>query len=433
MTSSWVPDVTPESPFSLANIPFGIISTKDEPTPRPAVAIGTHALDLKALDGGIGLGEIVPELKGHEHVFQQTTLNAFAALGRPIHQQVRKALRDLLTSGSSSQVAQQLQENAELRQKALIPLSQVKMHMPMAIGDYTDFYAGYHHAFAVGSMFRGPAAALQPNYTHLPVGYHGRASSIVVSGTPVRRPWGQILLDPAAEPKQPTTAPCRRLDFELELGCFISKSNEQGTPVGIDEAEHHIFGYVLLNDWSARDIQSWEYVPLGPFNSKNFASTISPWVVLADALEPFRTKGIENKTPVQDYMKEKKAETAIDINLEVDITTPEGDTTTITRTSAKQLMWSFPQMIAHHTLGGCNMRTGDMLGSGTISGTEPDARGSLLELSEGGKKDVMLYGMDMRRFLKDGDTITLRGTCGGSGERVGFGECTGRIYSAIQR
>ncbi|KAK7995084.1 hypothetical protein PG990_013857 [Apiospora arundinis] len=433
MTSSWVPDVTPESPFSLANIPFGIISTKDEPTPRPAVAIGTHALDLKALDGGIGLGEIVPELKGHEHVFQQTTLNAFAALGRPIHQQVRKALRDLLTSGSSSQAAQQLQENAELRQKALIPLSQVKMHMPMAIGDYTDFYAGYHHAFAVGSMFRGPAAALQPNYTHLPVGYHGRASSIVVSGTPVRRPWGQILLDPAAEPKQPTTAPCRRLDFELELGCFISKSNEQGTPVGIDEAEHHIFGYVLLNDWSARDIQSWEYVPLGPFNSKNFASTISPWVVLADALEPFRTKGIENKTPVQDYMKEKKAETAIDINLEVDITTPEGDTTTITRTSAKQLMWSFPQMIAHHTLGGCNMRTGDMLGSGTISGTEPDARGSLLELSEGGKKDVMLYGMDMRRFLKDGDTITLRGTCGGSGERVGFGECTGRIYSAIQR
>ncbi|KAK6836379.1 hypothetical protein PG987_006874 [Apiospora arundinis] len=433
MTSSWVPDVTPESPFSLANIPFGIISTKDEPTPRPAVAIGTHALDLKALDGGIGLGEIVPELKGHEHVFQQTTLNAFAALGRPIHQQVRKALRDLLTSGSSSQVAQQLQENAELRQKALIPLSQVKMHMPMAIGDYTDFYAGYHHAFAVGSMFRGPAAALQPNYTHLPVGYHGRASSIVVSGTPVRRPWGQILLDPAAKPKQPTTAPCRRLDFELELGCFISKSNEQGTPVGIDEAEHHIFGYVLLNDWSARDIQSWEYVPLGPFNSKNFASTISPWVVLADALEPFRTKGIENKTPVQDYMKEKKAETAIDINLEVDITTPEGDTTTITRTSAKQLMWSFPQMIAHHTLGGCNMRTGDMLGSGTISGTEPDARGSLLELSEGGKKDVMLYGMDMRRFLKDGDTITLRGTCGGSGERVGFGECTGRIYSAIQR
>ncbi|KAK6858211.1 hypothetical protein PG995_005910 [Apiospora arundinis] len=420
MTSSWVPDVTPESPFSLANIPFGIISTKDEPTPRPAVAIGTHALDLKALDGGIGLGEIVPELKGHEHVFQQTTLNAFAALGRPIHQQVRKALRDLLTSGSSSQAAQQLQENAELRQKALIPLSQVKMHMPMAIGDYTDFYAGYHHAFA-------------PNYTHLPVGYHGRASSIVVSGTPVRRPWGQILLDPAAEPKQPTTAPCRRLDFELELGCFISKSNEQGTPVGIDEAEHHIFGYVLLNDWSARDIQSWEYVPLGPFNSKNFASTISPWVVLADALDPFRTKGIENKTPVQDYMKEKKAETAIDINLEVDITTPEGDTTTITRTSAKQLMWSFPQMIAHHTLGGCNMRTGDMLGSGTISGTEPDARGSLLELSEGGKKDVMLYGMDMRRFLKDGDTITLRGTCGGSGERVGFGECTGRIYSAIQR
>lgn len=320
MTASWVPDVTPESPFSLANIPFGIISTKDDPTPHLAVAIGTYALDLKALSDGIGLGEIVPELKGHENVFQQTTLNAFAALGRPAHQQVRKAIRDLLTAGTPNQAAKQLQENADLRQKALVPLRQVTMHMPMAIGDYTDFYAGYHHAFAVGSMFRGPAAALQPNYTHLPVGYHGRASSIVVSGTPVRRPWGQILLDPAAEPKRPTTAPCRRLDFELELGCFISKSNEQGTPVRIEEAEDHIFGYVLLNDWSARDIQSWEYVPLGPFNSKNFASTISPWVVLTDALEPFRTKGIDNETPVQDYMKESKAETAIDINLEVDIT-----------------------------------------------------------------------------------------------------------------
>ncbi|KAK8054563.1 hypothetical protein PG994_009630 [Apiospora phragmitis] len=431
MTSSWVPDVTPETPFSLANIPFGVISTKDDPTPRPAIAIGMHALDLKALNAGIGLGEIVPELKGHEHVFQQTTLNEFAALGRPLHQQVRQALRDLLTAGSSH--ASKLQDNDELKQKALIPLSQVKMHMPMAIGDYTDFYAGYHHAYAVGAMFRGPAAALQPNYTHLPVGYHGRASSIVVSGTPVRRPWGQILLDPTADPKQPTTAPCRRLDFELELGCFISKPNEQGTPVGIGEAEDHIFGYVLLNDWSARDIQSWEYVPLGPFNSKNFASTISPWVVLADALEPFRARGIENKAPVQDYMKEAKAETSIDISLEVDITTPGGDTTTITRTSAKQLMWSFPQMIAHHTLGGCNMRTGDMLGSGTISGTEPGERGSLLELSEGGKKDVMLYGMDMRRFLKDGDTVTIRGVCGGRGERVGFGECTGRIYSAVQR
>ncbi|KAK7959230.1 uncharacterized protein PG986_004084 [Apiospora aurea] len=414
-SSSWVPGVTPDTPFSLANIPFGVISTKDDPTPRPAVAIGSNALDMKALNGGIWLGELVPELKGHEHVFQQTTLNAFAALGRPVHQQVRKALRDLLTAGSSH--AAKLQDNEELRQKALIPLSQAKMHMPMAIGDYTDFYAGYHHAFAVGSMFRGPAAALQPNYTHLPVGYHGRASSIVVSGTPVRRPWGQILLDPAAEPKQPTTAPCRRLDFELELGCFISTPNEQGTPVGIGDAEDHIFGYVLLNDWSARDIQSWEYVPLGPFNSKNFASTISPWVVLADALEPFRAKGIENKTPVQDYMKEDKAETAIDISLEVDITTDV----------------VVPQMIAHHTLGGCNMRTGDLLGSGTISGTEPGERGSLLELSEGGKKDVMLYGMDMRRFLKDGDTVTIRGVCGGNGEKVGFGECTGRIYSAVQR
>ena len=194
------------------------------------------------------------------------------------------------------------------------------MHLPMAIGDYTDFYAGRHHAYAVGLMFRGPEDALQPNYTHLPVGYHGRASSIVVSGTPIRRPRGQIILDPAAQPKQPTTAPSRRLDIELELGCLIATPNEMGDAIDVNRAEDHIFGYVLLNDWSARDIQTWEYVPLGPFNSKNFASTVSPWVVLADALEPFRTRGVENETPLQDYLKEGREDTVFDIHLEVDLT-----------------------------------------------------------------------------------------------------------------
>ncbi|KAK3492644.1 uncharacterized protein B0T23DRAFT_380147 [Neurospora hispaniola] len=303
------------------------------------------------------------------------------------------------------------------------------MHLPMVIGDYTDFYAGYHHAYAVGVMFRGPENALQPNYTHLPVGYHGRASSIVVSGTPVRRPVGQILQDPKADPKRPTVAPTQRLDIELELGCFISKSNPLGQPVGIDEAEEHVFGYVLLNDWSARDIQAWEYVPLGPFNGKNFATTISPWVVLADALEPFRTKGIENPTPVQEYLKEKKEATVYDIHLEVDLTTPEGNTSTVAKTNGKNLMWSFPQMIAHHTLGGCPLRPGDLLGSGTISGPVPEQSGSLLELSEGGKREFQLSGgNETRTFLKDGDTVTLRGFCvGEAGGRVGFGECTGRV------
>ncbi|KAI0129840.1 hypothetical protein BJ170DRAFT_578648 [Xylariales sp. AK1849] len=429
--TTWVPDVSPQSPFSLANIPFGIIRTQADSTLRPAVAIGSYVLDLKALSSDSKkLSELAKGLEGHEDVFSQSTLNAFAALGRPVHREVRKAIQELLAL--DTKFPDVLKENEQLRKKALIPQSKVKMHLPMSIGDYTDFYAGYHHAYAVGVMFRGPSNALQPNYNHLPVGYHGRASSIVISGTPIRRPWGQILLDPAAEPKQPTTAPSRRLDIELELGCFIAKPNTLGESVSIVNAEDHIFGYVLLNDWSARDIQAWEYVPLGPFNGKNFASTISPWVVLADALEPFRTKGLENKTPLQNYLKESRAETAFDIELQINLTTPEGDTTTIGTTSSKHLMWSFPQMIAHHTLGGCPMNTGDLLGSGTISGTEPSERGSLLEMSEGGKRDIHLYGMDVRKFLKDGDAVTLRGLCGKPGEKVGFGDCTGWIYSASQ-
>ncbi|KAI1846337.1 hypothetical protein JX266_007542 [Neoarthrinium moseri] len=429
--TTWVPDVSPESPFSLANIPFGIITTEHDSAPRAAVAIGSHVVDLKALSGSKEFAEAATTIPGLGDVFSQPTLNAFAALGRPVHQQLRALLQDILSSDTKHPAV--LRDNAELRQRALVPQAKVKMHLPMDIRDYTDFYAGYHHAYNVGVLFRGPANALQPNYTHLPVGYHGRASSIVVSGTPIRRPWGQILLDPAAEPKQPTTAPCRRLDIELELGCFIAKPNALGEPVKVEEAEEFIFGYVLLNDWSARDIQAWEYVPLGPFNGKNFGSTISPWVVLADALEPFRTKGFENKTQLQDYLKEAKEETALDIELQIDLTTVEGDTTTIGVTSAKQLMWSFPQMIAHHTLGGCPLNTGDMLGSGTISGTKPSERGSLLEMSEGGKKDINLAGMHVRRFLKDGDTITLRGVCGKEGARVGFGDCTGTIFPAIQR
>lgn len=317
MSSTWVPDVSPETPFSIANIPFGIISTTNDPAPHAAIAIGQYVLDLKVLGTHDSFTSIVPSLKDKVGVFSEPTLNAFAALGRTVHREVRGAIQDLLSS--ETKYPEILRENEELRQKALLPQRLVKMHLPMSIGDYTDFYAGYHHAYAVGVMFRGPDNALQPNYTHLPVGYHGRASSIVVSGTTIRRPNGQILLDPTAQPKQPTTGPSRRLDIELELGCFIARPNEMGSPIKIADAEEHIFGYVLLNDWSARDIQTWEYVPLGPFNGKNFASTISPWVVLADALEPFRTKGIENKTSLQAYLKEEREESVFDIELEVDI------------------------------------------------------------------------------------------------------------------
>ena len=318
MASTWVPDVSPESPFSLVNIPFGIISTAEDAARRVAVAIGSQVLDLKAISSHQAFSEIFPSLVGHENVFSQPTLNDFAALGRATHRGVRGAIRDLLAAETSRPDV--LRDNESLRSKALISQKKVTMHLPMAIGDYTDFYAGRHHAFAVGCMFRGPEDALQPNYTHLPVGYHGRASSIVVSGTPIRRPRGQIILDASAQPKQPTTAPCRRLDMELELGCLIATPNEMGEAIDVNSAEDHIFGYVLLNDWSARDIQTWEYVPLGPFNSKNFASTISPWVVLADALEPFRTKAIENETPLQEYLKEGQEDAVFDIELEVDLT-----------------------------------------------------------------------------------------------------------------
>ncbi|KAI0894689.1 Fumarylacetoacetase [Annulohypoxylon nitens] len=428
MASTWVPDVSPDTPFSLANIPFGIVSSSADPAPHAAIAIGSHVLDLKVLSSHPSFDDIFPALKSHSGVFSKPTLNEFAALGRSVHQEVRKAIQDLLSSETSQ--PEILKDNAELREKALLPQRNVKMHLPMSIGDYTDFYAGFHHAYAVGALFRGPQKALQPNYTHLPVGYHGRASSIVVSGTPIKRPVGQILIDPTAEPKQPTTAPSRRLDIELELGCFISIPNEMGSPIKVTEAEDHIFGYVILNDWSARDIQTWEYIPLGPFNGKNFATTISPWVVLADALEPFRTRPIDNWTPLQPYLNEGKEENIFDIELQIDLITPQGDPTTISTTSSKYLMWSFPQMIAHHSLGGCPMRTGDILGTGTISGPSLNERGSLLELSEGGKKDVLLYGMDVRRFLKDGDTVVIRGICGKPGEKVGFGECVGRILSA---
>jgi len=318
MASSWVPDIDESSDFSLANIPFGIVSTQQDPSPHAATAIGTYILDLKVLAANVDLPSLFPSLDGHVDVFSKPTLNAFAQLGRKVHREVRQGIQDLLSTETKH--PEILRDNAPLRDKALLPQTSVKMHLPMEIGDYTDFYAGYHHAYAVGVMFRGPDNALQPNYTHLPVGYHGRASSIVVSGTPIRRPVGQFLLDPKADPKQTTVGPSRKLDVELEFGCFIAKPNDMGEPISVQDAEEHIFGYVLLNDWSARDIQAWEYVPLGPFNGKNFGSTVSPWVVLADALEPFRSAGIENKTPLQDYLKENKKENVFDIQLEVDLT-----------------------------------------------------------------------------------------------------------------
>ncbi|KAK1593406.1 fumarylacetoacetase [Colletotrichum navitas] len=427
-SQSWVP-VSPTSHFSLANIPFGIISSKSDPTHRPAVAIGDHALDLKAFANAGGF-HALPSIHKHISVFSSPTLNEFAALGRPLHRQVRTYLQSVLSDSTTH--AGLLKDNADLRQAAILPFSEVRNHLPMAIGDYTDFYAGKNHAYNMGVLFRGPDNALQPNYVHLPVAYHGRASSVVVSGTPIRRPWGQILRDPKAEPKVPALAPCERLDIELEMGMFVCRENNLGEPVPVDQAEEHIFGYVLMNDWSARDIQAWEYVPLGPFTSKNLGTSISPWVVLADALAGAKTPGLENKTELLPYLRESRKDNTLDIELEVEIITASGNKTTLSRTNSKNLLWSWPQMIAHHTITGCNLRPGDMFGSGTISGADPGTEGSILEQTKGGKQPVKLNGGEERKFLQDGDTIIIRGWSGQEGAIVGFGEVSGQIEAPLK-
>jgi len=423
--ASWIP-ISEDSPFSLNNIPFGIISTSDNPTPRPAIAIGDKALDLSKFTHGGGFQHL-PEIQPHQHVFSAQTLNGFAALGRPTHRAVRRYLQAVLTA--SGPHAALLEQDAGLQKAALLPLVAATPHVPLAIADYTDFYAGLHHAFNVGMLFRGPQLALQPNYRHLPVGYHGRASSVVASGTPVRRPNGQTL---AAGAAAPTFGPCRKLDFELELGAFVASGNALGQPVGVDDAEARLFGFVLLNDWSARDVQAWEYVPLGPFNAKNFATSVSPWVVLADALEPFRAVGLDEgkRDHLLPYLGEKELRNVFDIRLEVELTSESGKGRVVTRTSAKNLLFSFPQMLAHHTSTGCNMNVGDLLGSGTISGTEPGSQGSLLEQTQNGKQPIKIAEGEERTFLQDGDEVVLRGVCGERGAYVGFGECRGRILPA---
>ncbi|KAK1623021.1 fumarylacetoacetase [Colletotrichum phormii] len=362
---SWLP-IPPRSHFSLLNIPFGVISSKDKHAHRPAIAIGEHILDLDAFATGGGFSKAANVSSEHAKAFSQPTPNAFAELGRPVHRAVRSYLQEIFLNDTPHPDV--LKDNESLRKAALRPISEVSMHLPFAIGDYTDFFAGRNHAHNVGVLFRGPANALQPNYSHLPVAYHGRASSVVVSGTPLRRPWGQALPAPGAT--EPVFRPCARLDIELEMGMFISKPNDLGSPASVKDADEHIFGYVLMNDWSARDIQQWEYVPLGPFNAKNFGTTISAWVVLADALEPFRTKGLENEVQLQKYLQESRSDNVLDIKLEVSLAPSEGEKSTITRTSARNLLWSWPQMVAHHSISGCNLCAGDLLGSGTISGDE---------------------------------------------------------------
>jgi len=426
---SWV-QVDPESPFSLANIPFGIISTLDSPRKRPAIAIGDYALDMQQL-ASAGVFSNILSSGEDVNVFEASSLNAFAAAGRPFHRRIRTFIQELLRDDSPYPEA--LRDDTKLKEAALIPLAQVQNHVPLDIGDYTDFYVGLNHAYNVGVLFRGPENALQPNYKHLPVGYHGRSSSIVPSGQAIRRPCGQWLTAPGET--QPQFGPSRKLDIELEVAAFVCTPNTQGDPVAIDDAEDHLFGLVLMNDWSARDIQAWEYVPLGPFNSKNFATTISPWVVLMDAVEPFRTDGLDtaNQNNLLPYLREAKQKTAYDISLQVALKTASGDYAVVSNSNAKNLLFSFPQMLAHHTIGGCNMRTGDLLGSGTISGSSRDSLGSFLEITKNGKEpfESREGNKITRTFLQDGDEVVITGRCGSLGSYVGFGPCSGKVEAAL--
>ncbi|KAL6718138.1 hypothetical protein ACLMJK_004225 [Lecanora helva] len=424
---AWFP-VPANSQFSLANIPFGIISTEGSNDRHVAVAIGDQVVDLTvfaSFDGFSGL----PAIQPHLDVFSQPVLNHFASLGRPIHRKVREYLREVFTEGT--EVCQAFKKNP-IALRGTFPLKDVQTHLPFRIGDYTDFYVGKYHAQNAGKFLLGKENALPPNYMHLPLGYHGRASSVVVSGTPIRRPRGQIIEDPAASSPRPVFSASKRLDFELELGAFLCKANKMGEPVDIKNAEENIFGFVLLNDWSARDIQGWEMMPLGPFNAKNFGTSISPWVVLADALEPFKTSGIENEG-VLSYLQEMKTDSVYDLQLEVELTTKSGTSTTITRTNGKNLLFSFPQMLAHHTVGGCPMQVGDLLGSGTVSGTDPSTTsGSMFELSANGKNKIRLSGQEERTFLEDYDLVKLKGWAGKTDKNlVGFGDCIGTVQPAL--
>jgi fumarylacetoacetase len=411
--------VPPESHFPIQNLPYGVFAEDAGGAEKIGVAIGDWVLDLTALDEFGLLSGLGTEVR---RALRQDRLNAFAALGRQAWQQARAEISRLLTADEPA-----LRDNKALRDRALLPMAQVAMALPFRIGDYTDFYSSREHASNVGAMLRGPQNALMPNWLYLPVAYHGRASSVVVSGTDLRRPLGQSKAD---DTPAPTFGPSRSLDFELEMGCFVGPGNELGRPVLADEAPRHLFGMVLVNDWSARDIQKWEYVPLGPFLAKNFGTSVSPWVVTMDALQPFRTAGPAQDPAPLDYLRTPR-DWAFDVHLEVwlqgeRMERPER----ICVSNAKYLYWNVCQQLAHHTVNGCNLQPGDLLATGTISGPEPGSYGSMLELAWKGTKPLQLPGGQARVFLQDGDRVTMTGWCQGQGYRVGFGEVTGRILPA---
>jgi fumarylacetoacetase len=408
--------VDPASDFPIQNLPYGVFSASDGLAPRVGVAIGDYVLDLWELAQDCRIDVVEPA------VFAATSLNPFMALGPKIWSNTRARISELLRADHP-----ELRDNADLRERALVPMRDVRLHMPITVAGYTDFYSSKEHATNVGVMFRGKDNALQPNWLHMPIGYNGRASTVVVSGTAVRRPRGQ-LKPPSAD--APSFGPCKRLDFELEMGVVVGQPSPMGEMLTESQAEQMIFGFVILNDWSARDIQQWEYVPLGPFQAKAFATSISPWVVTREALEPFRRQG-----PVQDpqplpYLRQTQPNN-FDLELDVSLrTNGMNEAQSICRTNFKYMYWSSVQQLLHHASSGCAMNVGDLLGSGTISGPEKHQRGSLLEISWNGSEPVELSSGITRAFLEDGDSLVMRGWCQGDGYRIGFGAVEGTILPA---
>ena len=412
--NSWIQD-TQDTDFSIYNIPFGIYFNVQD-GPRVCSAIGNYIVDLVAL---FDMGILIIDGLEREHLSTRF-LNDFIALGKPITNKVRLEIQTLLSAD----------DPANLSKEAfsfLIRQEEVEMMMPIQVGDYTDFYSSIEHATNLGCMFRDPENALMPNWRHIPVGYHGRASSIIVSGTDIHRPKGQQL--PKGE-TQPIFGPSRLLDFELEMGFVVRKSNELGHNVPVNEADDHIFGLILFNDWSARDIQKWEYIPLGPFLGKSFASTVSPWIVTMEALEPFKVAGPTQDPKVLDYLQ-YEGHKNYDIDLFVDIEIPTGEVKTVSHSNFKYMYWNMAQQLAHHTINGCNMQVGDFCASGTISGPETGSYGSMLEIAWQGTKPISMPDGSERRFINDGDTVTMRGYAEKDGKRVGFGNVSGKILPAL--
>jgi fumarylacetoacetase len=412
-------EVDADSHFPIQNLPYGAYETEQGET-HLCSAIGEYIIDLFALDEeGLFDG---PELN-NQYAFQDSTLNYFMSLGKSAWTEARGTLQSLLSANTET-----LRDDALLRQRVFKERSDVQLVMPVQIGDYTDFYSSEQHARNVGSMFRDPDNALLPNWKHLPVGYHGRASSIVLSGTDIHRPKGQT--KPAAD--QPIFGPSQKLDFELEMGFLTGPGNKLGHNIPVQEAEDHIFGLVLVNDWSARDIQKWEYQPLGPFLAKSWATSVSPWIVPMDALEPFRTQCPEQNPKPLDYLNQTNRST-FDIQLDVLLKTEkQRKPHRICTTNFKHLYWTMAQQLAHQTVSGCNVKPGDLYASGTISGTDSDSYGSLLELARNGTQPLTLPSGEDRSFLEDGDEVIMSGFAQGEGFKVGFGEVTGKILPAIK-